>query len=134
MLPVEVSRSFVERINAHDLDGMVALLASDHRLIDSMGAELHGRDGVREGWRQYFVMVPDYTVDVARSFSDGPEVVLLGNARGTYTADGTLQAGNAWSTPVACRALIRDGLVAEWQVYSDNEPIRQCIAQQKGYV
>jgi ketosteroid isomerase-like protein len=125
MLPVEVSSRFIERINTHDLDGMAALIASDHRLIDSMGAELHGRDRVREGWRQYFVMVPDYSVEVVRSFSDGAEVVLLGVARGTYTADGTLHPTNAWSTPAAWRALIRDGLVAEWQIYADNEPIRR---------
>src|SRR5262245_13844418 len=110
MLPIEISRRFVEHINAHDLDGMVALLAPDHRLIDSLGAELHGRDRLREGWRQYFAMVPDYHIEISRSFSDGAEVVLLGIARGTYTADGTLQSSNAWSTPAACRALIRDGL------------------------
>jgi ketosteroid isomerase-like protein len=125
MSPVDISRRFVERINAHDLDGMVALSAPDHQLIDSMGAELHGRDPVREGWRQYFMMVPDYHVEVARSFSEGPEVILLGVARGTYSADGTLQASNTWSTPAAWRALIRDGLVAEWQIYADNEPLRR---------
>ena len=130
MLPVEIARHFVEGINAHDLDAMAAVLAPDHRLIDSMGAELHGRDRVREGWEQYFMLVPDYRVEVTRSFSDGPEVILIGVAHGTYSPDGTLQPSNAWSTPAAWRALIRDGLVAEWQIYADNEPIRRCIARE----
>jgi hypothetical protein len=72
--------------------------------------------------------VPDYRIDVDRVLVDGPHVVLLGVAHGTYSADGTLQAENAWSTPAALRALIHDGLVAEWQVYADNEPIRRRMA------
>ena len=28
-------------------------------------------------------------------------------------------------TPAALRALVRDGRIAEWQVYADNEPIRE---------
>jgi len=31
------------------------------------------------------------------------------------------------STPAALRALMRGTLVAEWQVYADNEPIRRCM-------
>jgi SnoaL-like domain len=127
--PVEICRRFVESINVHDLDGLGIQLPPEHRFVDSLGVEVRGRDTVVERWRQYFRMVPDYRVEVARSFSDGPEVLLLGVAHGTYTADGKLEPGNSWSTPGVWRALIREGLVAEWQVYADNEPIRRCIAR-----
>ena len=130
MSPLEIARRFIGLINAHDVDGMMTHLAPDHRFVDSLGAEFRGRDSVREGWRQYFRMVPDYRVEVTRSFSDGPEVILLGVAFGTYTDDGNLEARNAWSTPAVWRALIREGLVAEWQVYADNEPIRRCMARE----
>lgn len=129
MSALEVALRFVDRINAHDVDGLAALLTADHRFVDSLGAESAGREPLRSGWRQYFSMVPDYQVGVARTFAEGADVVLLGTARGTYTADGTLRAANAWSTPAAWRARIRGELVAEWQVYADNEPIRRCIAR-----
>jgi ketosteroid isomerase-like protein len=129
MSAVELARLFVERINAHDPDGLAALLTADHRFIDSLGAESTGRQSLREGWRQYFRMVPDYRVDVVRAFVDESEVVLLGTAGGTYTADGHLDPSNAWSMPAAWRARIRDDLVSEWQVYADNEPIRRCMAR-----
>ena len=119
---------FVAHINSHDVDAIAALLAPDHRFIDSLGGEARGREALREGWRQYFRMVPDYRIDVERVLEDGPHVVLLGVARGTYSVDGTLQGKNAWSTPAALRALIHNGLVAEWQVYADNDPIRQRMA------
>jgi uncharacterized protein (TIGR02246 family) len=129
MSALEVAGRFVECINAHDADRIAALLTPDHRFIDSLGTESRGREAMREGWRQYFRMVPDYRVEVARRFVDGSEVMLVGVARGTYTSDGRLTPANAWSTPAAWRALVREELVEEWQVYADNEPIRRCIAR-----
>jgi uncharacterized protein (TIGR02246 family) len=115
----------VENINSHDVDAIAALLTADHRFVDSLGNLTQGRDMLRAAWRQYFRMVPDYQIKVERALADGPHVVLLGVASGTYTPDGTLHARNAWSTPMALRALIQGALIAEWQVYADNEPIRE---------
>ena len=124
----QIVQRLIAYINSHDVDAIAALLTSDHRFVDSLGGVTQGREALRAGWRQYFRMVPDYQIEVERTLADGPLVVLLGVARGTYTTDGTLSAQNAWSTPAALRALIQDGLVAEWQVYADNEPIRRRMA------
>jgi limonene-1,2-epoxide hydrolase len=100
-------------------------MTPDHRFVDSLGTAVEGRERMVEGWRQYFQMVPDYHIDIARSFADGAEVALLGAARGTYSRGGQLSSTGAWQTPAAWRAIVRDGRIAEWQVYADNEPIRQ---------
>ena len=84
---------------------------------------------MRDGWAAYFRMVPDYTVAVDETFSDGPVVIMLGVARGTYAKDGQVRPENAWQTPAAWRARIQDKKVAEWRVYADNEPIRQLMAK-----
>jgi hypothetical protein len=84
---------------------------------------------MRAGWTKYFQMVPDYTVAIEETFCDGPVVVMLGMAQGTYTPDRTLKPENRWSTPTALRAYIEEQKVAEWRVYCDNEPIRQCVAK-----
>ena len=124
MTPLEIVRQFVDRINAHDLPGLATLMTPNHRFVDSLGAVVEGREEAREGWRQYFQMVPDYRIGITHSFADGAEVALLGSAGGTYTRDGQLYSSNAWHTPAAWRAIVRNALVAEWQVYADNEPIR----------
>ncbi len=125
MTAADVVHRFVDRINAHDVDGIAALMTDDHRFIDSLGAEVLGRERMRHGWGEYFRMVPDYRVEVQGTFADGEVVVLLGVARGTYTRDGTLRPAGAWAIPAAWRARVRGDRVAEWQVYADNEPIRQ---------
>ena len=127
--PLEVAQLFVQRINSQDLDGLANLMSAGHRFIDSLGAEFVGREVMKEGWRQYFRMVPDYTIEVSESFSEGPVVVMLGVAGGTYSTDGTLDPGYAWRTPGAWRAHVIDGEVVGWQVYADNEAIRRCMRE-----
>jgi hypothetical protein len=77
-------------------------------------------------------MVPDYSIVVEETFWDGPVVVMLGKARGTYSTDGELKAENRWETPAAWRAVVEGGLVAEWRVYADNEPMRKLMRQAGG--
>ena len=125
MTPREVVRQFVDGINARDVPRLATLMTPDHRFVDSLGSVLVGRVAVQEGWRQYFQMVPDYHIDVHQFFSDGPDVILVGTAGGTYSRGGQLRPGDAWQTPAAWRAVVRDEAVAEWQVYADNEPVRQ---------
>ena len=122
----EVARSFVEAINAHDPAAIVALTTADHRFIDSLGQTV-AAEQLLAAWQGYFRMVPDYRITVTRWMTDDDNVIAIGTASGTFTTDGTIRAENAWSTPAAWRAVIRDGKVAEWQVYADNEPIRKIM-------
>jgi uncharacterized protein (TIGR02246 family) len=129
MSAAAIVQAFIACINAHDADAIAAALTPDHVFIDSLGTRVTGRETMREGWRAYLRMVPDYCLIVTRVFSDGADVVVTGEARGTWSADGSLQATNAWVTPAACRARVEAGLIAEWQVYADNEPLRRCMRQ-----
>lgn len=128
----QTARQLVRHINAHDVEALAALLSADHRFVDSLGVVVCGREALREGWRQYFRLVPDYHIELQRLLCDEADVVLLGAASGTYSSDGTLQAKNGWSTPAAFHALIRAEQVALWQVYADNEPIRRCMRAAAG--
>jgi uncharacterized protein (TIGR02246 family) len=123
-----VAQSFVRAINRQDADALAALMAEEHRFIDSLGAVVTGREAMRAGWRGYFSLVPDYTIAIEETLSAGPVVLMLGVAQGTYAAGGQMRAENRWSTPAAFRAFIEDGKVAEWRVYADNEPIRRLMA------
>ncbi len=128
--PTAVATAFVRAINRQDTDALCGLMSADHQFIDSMGKAVTGRDAMRAGWAAYFRMAPDYSLAVEEMLADGPVVVMLGVASGTYTTDGRLKPENRWQTPLAVRAQIADGLVEQWRVYADNEPIRKLM--QKG--
>jgi uncharacterized protein (TIGR02246 family) len=122
-----VARAFVGAINRQDAEGLAGLMTPEHRFVDSMGNVVEGREKMRAAWVGYFRMVPNYSIAADESYSDGAVVVMLGAARGTYAPDGELRAENRWETPAAFRAVVEDGLVAEWRVYADNEPMRRLM-------
>ena len=128
-LAESVAHAFVRAINRGDVAALTALMTDEHRFVDSLGNVVQGRDVMRTGWIGYFKMVPDYAIAVEETYSDGPTVVMLGLAQGTYAPDGMLSVANHWEIPVALRALVEDGRVVEWRVYCDNEPMRQRMAQ-----
>jgi ketosteroid isomerase-like protein len=129
--PEAVAQAFIRAINRQDVDRLSVLMTPSHRFIDALGKVIEGREKMREGWAAYFRMVPDYSIAIEEIYPSEPVVVLLGVAEGTYTRDGKLNPENRWKTPVAIRALVEDGLVAEWRVYAENEPIRKVMATGK---
>jgi ketosteroid isomerase-like protein len=126
-----VAQAFVRAINRQDLDRLTALMSPSHRFIDSSGKVIEGREKMREGWAAYFRMVPDYSVAIEELYPSDPIALMLGMAGGTYSSDGKLHPENRWQTPVAIRVLVEEGLVAEWRVYADNEPIRKVMTTGK---
>ncbi len=145
--PEFVAHGFVRAINRQDADALAGMMTEEHRFIDSLGNAVAGREAVRNAWLGYFRMVPDYSIAVEETLCDtagpspplrsaqddspflgaGQVVVLLGVAQGTYSPDGKPRPENRWETPAALRAVVEDGLVAEWRVYADNEPIRRLM-------
>jgi uncharacterized protein (TIGR02246 family) len=128
---IDVISLFVAKINAHDVAGLCELMPEDHVFVDSLGNVIHGRETICAGWKGYFAWFPDYEISIAKVFHDGDEVALFGMARGTYCVDGNLLNENKWEIPAAWRAVVRDGLIAEWRVYADNSPVMQIMEASK---
>ena len=120
MTAAAVVQAFIERINAHDVDGIAAALSADHRFIDSLGAVFTGRETLRQGWRGYFALVAEYHITVREVVEAQSGVLLVGEVAGR-------SGGVHWSVPAAWRAVVHDGQVTEWQVYADNEPFRASL-------
>jgi ketosteroid isomerase-like protein len=104
-------------------------MSEDHRFIDALGSIVQGREQMRKGWIGYFGMVPDYRIACEEIIERGDIVAAFGTAGGTYSPDGSMMDENRWEVPAAWRARVVDGLVSEWRVYADNEPIRQLMAK-----
>jgi len=121
---ISVAKEFVRAINRQNVDALAALMTTDHRFTDSLANTVEGRNAMRSGWAGYFGMVPDYSLAIEETYADGSVVVMLGMAQGTFCGKEGTVPENRWQTPIAIRARIEDGLVAEWRVFADNEPMR----------
>jgi ketosteroid isomerase-like protein len=119
-----VVERFIARINAHDARGVVSLCTADHRFIDSAGTSLTGLDELERAWYGYFDVFPDYRVDIEAMVSSGRLVLLSGWASASLRGHGPL-----WRVPAAWRSVVAGGLVAEWQVFADNAPVRDVLGR-----
>lgn len=122
--PIDAVLRFEQAINAHDPETICSLMTSGGEFVDSLGNRIKGTEKLRAAWAGYFKLVPDYSISHAEVFAQGDTVAVFGSARGTFSKDGQIRKENAWSTPAAWKARVRDGKIAMWQVYADNEPIR----------
>ena len=129
MTPTQIATAFVDRINAHDLDGLCTLMADDHVFIDGLGHAIVGREAMRKAWQTYFTMVPDYFIRIEDIFEGQGQVAIIGRAGGTYTHDGDLHPANRWEVPAAWRAAVGETAITLWQVFADNEPVREIMAR-----
>jgi ketosteroid isomerase-like protein len=129
-LPVDTVLAFLKQINARNIDGLCALMTEDHVFVDGLGNRTEGREAMRKGWVGYFRMFPDYRVSHTDIFSEGDVVATFGTAEGTLAIKEELPKENHWSVPAAWRAVVRDGLIAEWQVYADNQSARKIMGVQ----
>ena len=122
--PIEVVLKFEQLINSRSADLVCALLTPDSVFIDSLDNRITGPDKLRSAWQAYFKMVPDYSIAHSEIFANGETVAIFGSAQGTFAKGGELKKENFWKTPAAWRAVVREGKIAVWQVFADNEPIR----------
>ena len=113
--PKQISLQFNAQITAHNINGLAALMTTDHRFIDRDGQVTAGKEAMLDAWGRFFALFPDYVNTFTRVESQGDLVVLHGFA--------TWEAGGAPDHAI-WTARVEGGLVAEWRIYADNEENR----------
>lgn len=110
-------RAFIERINAHDVEGLRALMSDDHTFIDAHGNQVCGKKKMIAGWRAYFEWFPDYSIEITDVFEESEMLALFGFAGGSFQGKPT----ESWRLPAAWKGIVRDGSVTLWQVFADTK-------------
>ena len=114
--PKSVALKFVEVINAGDSKALIKLQTEDFTLIDMAGDVFRGRDG----WQDYFSAYPKYKIHVQHVLMSGNAVAIIGKTTGSHVPPEVEE-----HETVLWTAEIRDGLVAEWRIYSDIEESKE---------
>lgn len=116
---ISTVRAFVAAINQHDATLLCSLMTEDHTFVDSRGTVARGREGMGDGWKEYFRMFPDYRIVLQDLLQDGSVVAAFGAASGTYNGRRGLVPENRIGMPAAWKAIVEDGKIKSWQVYAD---------------
>jgi ketosteroid isomerase-like protein len=99
-------------------------MTTDHLFVDSLGNQVDGARSVEAGWWGYFKMCPDYWIRGDHVMAEGEVMLVAGEAGGTID-------GEAWRTPAAWMVVIREGRVAEWRVFADNQAVSKILGRRQ---
>ncbi len=119
MTNAEIVNSFIQAINDHDVDKIYNLMSDDHIFVDGYGDKHVGKNGMKEGWQQYYSMFPDYKVEITDITENESIIGLFGYANATYKNIKDERNSNFWRTPAAWKAIVEHKKIKYWQVFCD---------------
>ena len=123
----DVILKFKQTINSRHADAVCSMMTEDAVFIDSLGNRVEGLALLRSAWEHYFKIVPDYSIQHTEIFVNENRAAMIGSAGGTFSKNGVLMKINQWRVPAAWRVVVKGGKIALWQVFADNEPLREIM-------
>jgi ketosteroid isomerase-like protein len=127
----KIALQFVKAINDHNVDEIVNLMSENHVFVDAMDGKHIGRKGMKEGWKSYFELFPDYKIEILDVVERGEVVALFGYAGGTYKNLKNDLLSDFWRTPASWKAIVKDEKILHWQVYCDYSKLFKIIDKSK---
>ncbi|MFX1536060.1 MAG: nuclear transport factor 2 family protein [Promethearchaeota archaeon] len=113
--PKLVALLYNEQINARNLAGVIALMADNHKFIDSKN-RVENKEQMKKSWEEFFTEYPDYRNIFHTVISRDNLVIMLGNSE---CSEPVLDGPAIWT------AKIENDQVAEWRIYLDTEENRK---------
>ena len=115
--PKLIALLYNECINARDLNGVIALMAENHKFIDTKN-RVETKEQMKTSWDEFFTEYPDYKNVFHTVISRNNFVILLGHSECSEPAlDG----------PAIWTAKIDNNQVSEWRIYDDSEENRKLL-------
>lgn len=118
--------AYIEAINAHDVDRIVALSGPNHEFVDAFGGVVPA-EKLAAAWSGYFTFMPRYGIEVDEIVCEGDTVSVFGQAWGSL--EEAPDSTKSWRRPAAWRARVRDAQVVLWQVYVDTKVVFELLAK-----
>jgi ketosteroid isomerase-like protein len=112
---VELAYRAADAVNQRNLDALLALMDEDVEAVSrivAMEGGLHGHDGVRHWWDNWFEAFPDYNIEVVEARDLGDVVLATVRALGHGAGSELPFEDNVWHA-----SRWRDGKCVWWQVF-----------------
>jgi ketosteroid isomerase-like protein len=126
-----IAISFVKAINDHDVDGIINLMSEDHIFIDALDNISVGKKALKEGWKGYYELFPDYQIEISDITENVSTLGLFGYASATYKNLTNKLNSNFWRIPASWKAIIENNKIKHWQVYCDYSNLFKIIEKNK---
>jgi len=117
-----VALGFIDRINRGDLEGLVSMMAADHRLEVFDEPPVVGRAANAKAWQGYLNAFPRYVIYPRRIAAAGDVVAILGHTTGSHLG---LPDSAERELLLIWLAYVQDGVVDRWCLIEDSPSSRK---------
>jgi hypothetical protein len=118
---------FVKAINDHDVDEIADLMSEDHIFIDATDHKTIGKNVMKEGWKGYFELFPDYKIEISDICENESVIGLFGYVNATYKNLTNKLNSNFWRIPASLKAIVENNKIRHWQVYCDYSELLKIV-------
>jgi len=118
---------FVKAINDHDVDEIINLMSGDHIFIDALDNKSVGKKGMKDGWKGYYELFPDYQIEISDITENVSTIGLFGYVSATYKNLTNKLNSNFWRIPASWKAIVENNKIKHWQVYCDYSSLFKII-------
>jgi peptidase E len=126
-LTVAFINEFINYINDHKIDKLIEFIGDETVFKDSLGIYVDGKSEIKKAWNTLFSLFPDYTIKVDEIVNKKDTIGIFGTASGTYLNNNELSGVDSFRIPASWKVVVKNNRIIEWQVYADNEPVRNII-------
>lgn len=102
-------------------------MSDDYLFIDSGGSKYQGKDIMIQGWISYFMMFPDYKIEIINIIESELVVGIFGYASGTFRGLKDENNSNYYRIPAAWKVIVIEGKIKHWQVYCESKKIEEIL-------
>jgi len=125
---------YIESINRADLDKIAQMMDDDYVFVDAGNLRYEGKDIMIRGWKGYFMLFPDYSIEVQTITGNDSDIGLFGYSSGTYKGLETIDDRNYFRIPTSWMVKLEGDKVRHWQVYNESKMVEDIINQNKLHV
>jgi ketosteroid isomerase-like protein len=116
--PAAIAVQFNDTITRQDIDGLTALMTSDHTFTDTEGNSVAGRPACRDAWQSFFAAFPDYRNVFHTISTHGDLVIITGHS---------VCSEPALAGPAIWTATISGDQISHWAVLEDTPSNRHSL-------
>jgi ketosteroid isomerase-like protein len=122
--PLPAVLSFIDAINAGDLERLGRLMTEDHRLLIMEEPPVEGRAANLRAWRGYMTSFPHYLIRPVRLAEDGERVAVLGSTTGSHLG---IPDEEEIAQLLIWVAKVERGKLASWMLLEDSPAQREAL-------
>ena len=123
--------NFVEKINKHDLKNLIKLMSTDHTLIVFDNNPEKGKNIMKNAWKSYFDICPNYMIYISQYAIKNDTVSFLGRTTGSHRKISRI---DEFEETLIFTATIKNNRISKWQLLNDTPDNRKSVNLEEKYI